>query len=60
MGRISPYRGDDDMLRSDVFDLWADGYEDEVDKADDNDEYPFAGYKKIQSMILSLPSLVSK
>jgi len=39
------------MLESKVFDLWADGYEEEVDTADDNNEYPFAGYKKILSLI---------
>jgi len=39
------------MLESEAFDLWADRYEEEVDTADDNNEYPFAGYKKILDSI---------
>jgi len=39
------------MLESSVFDLWADTYEEEVDTADESNEYPFAGYKKILTLI---------
>ena len=35
------------MLNNQEFDLWADGYDKSVALAEENDEYPFAGYKKI-------------
>ena len=41
------------MLESNVFDMWANGYDNEVQLADDNNEYPFAGYKKIMNTIYS-------
>jgi len=41
------------MLDSNVFDMWADGYDKEVQLSDDNNEYPFAGYKKIMNKIYS-------
>ena len=33
------------MLDNKGFDLWADGYDIDVGITDDNNEYPFAGYK---------------
>jgi len=42
------------MLESSVFDMWADGYDKEVQLSDDNNEYPFAGYKKVMNKIYSI------
>ncbi len=39
------------MLNNQAFDLWADGYDKSVALAEENDEYPFAGYKKILNTI---------
>jgi hypothetical protein len=36
------------MLDNKGFDIWADGYDEDVDVSDDNNEYPFAGYKKVK------------
>jgi len=41
------------MLESRVFDLWANEYEQEVDTVDNSNEYPFAGYKRVLSIIYS-------
>lgn len=35
------------MLNSNGFDVWADGYDESVRMADENDAYPFAGYATI-------------
>lgn len=35
------------MLNSNGFDVWADGYDENVRLADENDAYPFAGYATI-------------
>lgn len=35
------------MLNSNGFDVWADGYDESVRLADENDAYPFAGYATI-------------
>lgn len=35
------------MLDSRGFDLWADGYDRSVDISDEDNTYPFAGYKKV-------------
>lgn len=35
------------MLLKEGFDLWADGYDKSVCLSDENDEYPFAGYKDV-------------
>ena len=35
------------MLDNKGFDLWADGYDADVGITDDNNDYPFAGYKNI-------------
>jgi len=40
-----------DMLEHHVFDVWAGSYDDEVRLADENNAYPFAGYKKIMDSI---------
>ena len=42
------------MLNSNGFDVWADGYDESVRLADENDAYPFAGYATILREILSL------
>ncbi|MCL2217020.1 MAG: class I SAM-dependent methyltransferase [Defluviitaleaceae bacterium] len=34
-----------------IFDLWADGYESSVADSDENNEFPFAGYKEILNEI---------
>ena len=41
------------MLDNKGFDLWADGYDADVGITDDNNEYPFAGYKSILGNIYS-------
>jgi len=41
------------MLESNIFDMWADGYDKEVQLSDDNNEYPFAGYKNVMNNIYS-------
>ena len=35
------------MLDSKGFNLWADGYDESVHLSEEDDEYPFAGYKKV-------------
>lgn len=39
------------MLSNQEFHLWADGYDNSVALAEENDEYPFAGYHKILNTI---------
>lgn len=39
------------MLDSQGFDLWADGYDQSVREADQNDEYPFAGYAVLMNAV---------
>ncbi len=39
------------MLDNKGFDLWADGYDESVDLSDDDNTYPFAGYKEILNQI---------
>jgi len=39
------------MLDSKGFDLWADGYDAAVQISDDDDKYPFAGYKDVLAVI---------
>ena len=39
------------MLDSQGFDLWADGYDKSVGLADEENEYPFAGYKEVLNTI---------
>ncbi len=39
------------MLDNKGFDLWADGYDKSVDLANEDDSYPFAGYKQILNEI---------
>jgi putative AdoMet-dependent methyltransferase len=39
------------MLSSHGFDLWSDTYDDSVKKADENNEYPFAGYTRLMNAI---------
>lgn len=41
------------MLDNYGFDLWADGYEKTVQLSDENNEYPFAGYKKLLNAVYS-------
>ena len=41
------------MLDNKGFDLWADGYDADVGITDDDNEYPFAGYKRILGNIYS-------
>ncbi len=47
------------MLNSTGFDLWADGYDQSVGLSDENNTYPFAGYKNvlngIYNQVLSHP-----
>ena len=42
------------MLDSKGFDLWADGYDKAVGLSDEEDSYPFAGYKGVLSRIYQL------
>lgn len=39
------------MLDSKGFDLWADGYDKSVNLSEENNEYPFAGYKDVLNYI---------
>ena len=39
------------MLNSKGFDLWADGYDKTVGISDEENIYPFAGYKKVLGFI---------
>ena len=39
------------MFDNKDFDLWADGYDKSVNLSDDNNEYPFAGYKDLLNII---------
>ena len=39
------------MLDNKGFDLWADGYDEAVGLSDEDNSYPFAGYKKILGSI---------
>ncbi|MDR0294363.1 MAG: class I SAM-dependent methyltransferase [Oscillospiraceae bacterium] len=39
------------MLDNHGFDMWADGYDKSVNISDNENEYPFAGYKKIMNAI---------
>lgn len=39
------------MLKSEGFDLWADGYDRDVGLTEEADEYPFAGYKAVLGSI---------
>lgn len=39
------------MLDNKGFDLWADAYDKRVGLSDDDNSYPFAGYKEILNQI---------
>ena len=39
------------MLNSTGFDLWADGYDKSVGLSDENDRYPFAGYRAMMNAL---------
>ena len=39
------------MISAHVFDVWADGYDEDVRLCDEKNEYPFAGYSQIMSHI---------
>ena len=39
------------MLNNVGFDLWADGYDESVNLSEENNEYPFAGYKNVLNYI---------
>lgn len=42
------------MLDNKGFDLWADGYDKSVQLSEDNNEYPFAGYRDVLNTIYNL------
>ena len=42
------------MLDNHGFDIWADGYDEDVHTADSNNRYPFAGYKMIMGTIFEM------
>lgn len=42
------------MLDKKGFDLWADGYDKSVELSEENDEYPFAGYKDVLNTIYNI------
>lgn len=42
------------MLDSKGFDLWADGYDKSVGLSEEDNSYPFAGYKKVLSSIYNM------
>jgi putative AdoMet-dependent methyltransferase len=39
------------MLNNQEFDLWADHYDDSVKQADENNQYPFAGYSALMNAV---------
>ena len=39
------------MLNNTGFDLWADGYDKSVGLSDENDRYPFAGYRAMMNAL---------
>ena len=39
------------MMNNSGFDLWADGYDKSVGVSDEENVYPFAGYKKVMNRI---------
>ena len=41
------------MLDNKGFDMWAEGYDKSVNLSEENNEYPFAGYKKVLNYIYS-------
>ena len=41
------------MLSNKGFDLWADNYDQSVQISDENDRYPFAGYKEVLNIIFN-------
>ena len=43
--------GEISMLNNEGFDLWADGYDESVNLSEENNEYPFAGYKNVLNYI---------
>ena len=42
------------MLNNTGFDLWADGYDKSVGLSDENDRYPFAGYRAMMNALYQL------
>ncbi|MBU3204888.1 class I SAM-dependent methyltransferase [Clostridium algidicarnis] len=42
------------MLNNKEFDLWADGYDRTVQLSEENNEYPFAGYKDVLNTIYNI------
>ena len=52
------------MLNNKGFDLWADGYDKTVGVSDDENSYPFAGYKevlgRIFQTIMEKPDLIER
>ena len=42
------------MLDNKGFDLWADGYDESVHLCEENNEYPFAGYKDVLGTIYNM------
>lgn len=41
------------MLNNKGFNLWADNYDETVQVSEENDRYPFAGYKEILNSIFN-------
>ncbi|MCQ1529943.1 class I SAM-dependent methyltransferase [Lutispora saccharofermentans] len=42
------------MLDSEGFDLWADGYDESVNLSEEDNDYPFAGYKNLLNAIYNI------
>ena len=40
-----------DMVTCSVFDVWSGDYDEDVRLTDENNDYPFAGYKKINEQL---------
>lgn len=47
------YIGGAFMLNNQGFDLWADSYDETVQISEENNQYPFAGYKQILNIIFN-------
>ena len=48
------------MLNNTGFDLWADGYDKSVGLSDENDRYPFAGYRAMMNALYQLKGEVEQ
>ena len=46
--------GGNDLLDHQGFDLWADGYDEDVQVGEESDTYPFAGYQSVLNTVYGI------